>query len=184
MNLNKNSILLKLFGLLRCLLLKTYYINSLKSQGVYFVGKGVNFYIKNGNVKLGKRVRLSDYVHLQAYGKLEIGDYTTLNSFTRIIAFDQIVIGSNCAIASFVSILDHDHDFKFKDGQIVYDGYTQKGVFIGNNVWIGEKVTILKGVTVGDNVVIGANSLVNRDIQANCLAVGNPCKVVRFFKYE
>lgn len=49
---------------------------------------------------------------------------------------------------------------------------------IGNNVFIGMKSTILKGVHIGSNVVIGANSLVNKDIPDNCVAAGNPAKVI------
>lgn len=51
-------------------------------------------------------------------------------------------------------------------------------VVIGNNVFIGMKSTILKGVHIGNNVIIGANSLVNKDIPDNCVAAGNPCKVI------
>lgn len=49
---------------------------------------------------------------------------------------------------------------------------------IGNNVFLGMHSTILKGVHIGNNVIIGANSLVNKDIPDNCVAAGNPCKVV------
>ena len=184
MNVKKGSILLKLFGLMRCVFIKIYYIHSLKSEGFFFVGKGIKFFIDNGKVELGKRVRLSDFVHLHSSGELKIGRHTTLNSFSRIIAFDQIVIGSNCAIATFVTVLDHDHNFYFKDGQISYDGYIKKPVKIGSSVWIGDKVTILKGVTIGDNVIIGANSLVNKDIPSNCIASGVPCKVIRSLSEE
>lgn len=52
-------------------------------------------------------------------------------------------------------------------------------VRIGNNVWIGAGAVILPGVVVGDNTVIGAGSVVTKDIPANVIAVGNPCKVMR-----
>ncbi len=52
-------------------------------------------------------------------------------------------------------------------------------ITVGDNVWIGAKVCVLPGVTIGDNCVIGAGSVVNRDIPANSLAVGNPCRVVK-----
>ena len=52
------------------------------------------------------------------------------------------------------------------------------GVSIGNNVFIGMHSTILKGVHIGNNVIIGANSLVSKDIPDNCVAAGNPCKVI------
>ena len=50
---------------------------------------------------------------------------------------------------------------------------------IGNNVWLGANSVILPGVTVGENTVIGAGSVVTKDIPANVVAVGNPCRVLR-----
>jgi acetyltransferase-like isoleucine patch superfamily enzyme len=52
-------------------------------------------------------------------------------------------------------------------------------VKIGNNVWIGDKATILGGVTIGDNVIIGANSVVTHDVPSNCVAAGNPAKIIK-----
>ena len=52
-------------------------------------------------------------------------------------------------------------------------------VHIGKNCWIGAGVVIIPGVTIGDNSVIGAGSIVTKDIPANVVAVGNPCKVMR-----
>lgn len=40
-------------------------------------------------------------------------------------------------------------------------------------------VAILPGITIGDNTVIGAGSVITKDIPANVVAVGNPCKVVK-----
>ena len=53
------------------------------------------------------------------------------------------------------------------------------GITIGNNVWIGGNVVITPGINIGDNVVIGAGSVVTRDIPANVVAVGNPCRVIK-----
>ena len=52
-------------------------------------------------------------------------------------------------------------------------------VHIGRNCWIGAGALIMPGVTIGDNTVIGAGSVVTKDIPANVVAVGNPCKVMR-----
>ena len=52
-------------------------------------------------------------------------------------------------------------------------------VHIGKNCWLGAGVIVLPGVTIGDNSVIGAGSVVTKDIPANVVAVGNPCKVLR-----
>lgn len=48
-----------------------------------------------------------------------------------------------------------------------------------NNVWIGANVMILKGVHIGRNSLVGAGSVVTKDIPANVVAAGNPCKVIR-----
>ena len=52
-------------------------------------------------------------------------------------------------------------------------------VHIGRNVWIGAGAIIVPGVTIGDNSVIGAGSVVTKDVPANVVAVGNPCRVMR-----
>lgn len=52
-------------------------------------------------------------------------------------------------------------------------------ITIGNDVWIGGNVTILPGVSIGNGTTIGAGSVVVNDIPDHCIAVGNPCKVVR-----
>ncbi len=52
-------------------------------------------------------------------------------------------------------------------------------VHIGRNCWLGAGTIVLPGVTIGDNIVIGAGSVVARDIPANVVAVGNPCRVMR-----
>ncbi len=52
-------------------------------------------------------------------------------------------------------------------------------VHIGRNCWIGAGAIIMPGVTIGDNTVIGAGSIVTKDIPANVVAVGNPCRVMR-----
>ena len=52
-------------------------------------------------------------------------------------------------------------------------------IHIGRRCWIGAGAVILPGVTIGDNVIIGSGSVVTKDIPANTIAVGNPCKVLR-----
>ncbi len=52
-------------------------------------------------------------------------------------------------------------------------------IHIGRNCWLGAGAIVMPGVTIGDNTVIGAGSVVTKDIPANVVAVGNPCKVLR-----
>ena len=57
-------------------------------------------------------------------------------------------------------------------------------VRIGDGCWIGGGVIILPGVTIGKGSVIGAGSVVVKDIPEDCVAVGNPCKVIRKINKE
>jgi maltose O-acetyltransferase len=54
-----------------------------------------------------------------------------------------------------------------------------KPIAIGHRVWLGAGVVVVPGVTIGTNTTIGAGSVVTKDIPANCVAVGNPCRVLR-----
>lgn len=70
-------------------------------------------------------------------------------------------------------------------GHPVYTEYRLRGahfslpITIGDHVWVGANSVILPGVTIGENTVIGAGSVVTKDIPANVIAMGVPCRVVR-----
>lgn len=114
------------------------------------------FYTEFGkNIKLGKEVFINSCCRFQDNGGIEIGDGT--------------MIGSNVTIVT----LNHDLDPNLRRDAI------PKSVKIGKNVWIGSDCTILPGVTIGDNSVIGAGSVVVKSIPSNCVAVGNPAKVIK-----
>ena len=88
-----------------------------------------------------------------------------------------VTIGDDCFIGPNVSIYTacHSTDPVERNSRREW----AKPVTIGDNVWIGGSVTILPGVTIGSNVTIGAGSIVVKDIPDGCVAVGNPCRVVK-----
>lgn len=95
----------------------------------------------------------------------------TLVDDTHIYIGDCTMIGPNVTIATA--------------GHPIEPGLRSRGlqynmpVHIGKNCWLGAGVIVMPGVTIGDNTVIGAGSIVTRDIPANVVAVGNPCRVMR-----
>jgi acetyltransferase-like isoleucine patch superfamily enzyme len=126
-----------------------------------------------GRVKLGPGVG----VVTGPGAKLSIGDDTYITASSIIYCANEIEIGSGCAIAWNTTIIDTDfHHIYYPDGT---QNELTAPIRIGNKVWIGCNTTILKGVTIGDNAVIGANTLVNRDVPPNCLAVGNPMRIIQ-----
>ena len=88
-----------------------------------------------------------------------------------------VTVGDDCFIGPNVSIYTacHSTDPVERNSRREW----AKPVTIGDNVWIGGSVTILPGVTIGNNVTIGAGSVVVKDIPDGCVAVGNPCRVVK-----
>lgn len=89
----------------------------------------------------------------------------------KIILGDDVLIGPQCGFYTAIHSLDP---------KLRMEGYeAAQPVRVGNNVWFGGHVSVLPGVTIGDNSVIGAGSVVTRDIPANVLAWGNPCRAVR-----
>jgi acetyltransferase-like isoleucine patch superfamily enzyme len=85
-----------------------------------------------------------------------------------------IIIGDNVQIGPCVSIVSAGHDPSNYDLHL-----PSPPVTIGSNVWIGANSVILPGVNIGSNVIIGAGSIVNRDIPSDCVAVGNPCRMIK-----
>lgn len=84
---------------------------------------------------------------------------------------NDVFIGPNCSFYT----TNHALDVPRRN-----EGLEQvKPIAIGNNVWIGGNVVILQGVTIGDNTVIGAGSVVTKDIPSNCIAAGNPAKIIK-----
>jgi acetyltransferase-like isoleucine patch superfamily enzyme len=91
---------------------------------------------------------------------------TVIGAFTTIKIGDNVRCGANTLIT--------DSDWHPGDSRVG----PAKPVTIGNNVWLGINVIVLKGVEIGDNSVIGANSLVTKNIPANVIAAGSPCKEI------
>ncbi|MFZ2446303.1 MAG: acyltransferase [Syntrophobacteraceae bacterium] len=123
----------------------------------------------------------SGRILLQARGlgaEIRIGNGCASSNNISIIATQLISIGDDCLIGDNVVITDSDaHEI---DPVLRASGPgPSKPVFIGKNVWLGSRVMVMKGVTIGDNSVIGAMSLVNKSIPPNCVAAGNPAKVLR-----
>ena len=113
------------------------------------------------------------------YGKqIRVGKRFFANFSFTVLDEANVTIGDDCFFGPNVSIYTacHSTDPEERNSRKEW----ALPVTVGNNVWIGGAVTILPGVTIGDNVTIGAGSVVVKDIPSNCVAVGNPCRVVKY----
>lgn len=127
--------------------------------------------------KTGARFNIEQPFYCDYGYHIEIGEdfYSNVNLVIldgATVSFgDHVFIAPNCGFYT----AGHPLDVAQRNQGLEY----ARPIRVGHNVWIGAGVSVLPGVTIGDNCVIGAGSVVNRDIPANSVAVGNPCKVVK-----
>lgn len=112
------------------------------------------------------------------YGyNIEIGENFYANHNTVMLDCARITFGDNVFIAPNCGFhtAGHPIDFERRNQGLEY-GHS---ITVGDNVWIGAAVQVLPGVSIGSNVVIGSGSIAVKDIPDNCVAIGNPCRVLR-----
>lgn len=113
------------------------------------------------------------------YGdNIKVGKNFYANFNCVVLDVNTVTIGDNVMFAPNVQIYTAGHPLSVKERveEAVEFGLPIK---IGDNVWLGGGVIVCPGVTIGDNTVIGAGSVVTKNIPANVLAAGNPCRVIR-----
>lgn len=139
---------------------------------IYFrAGGDVEF--GNGVCLVGNVVPIEIVSHKGSH--ISIGDHTFINYGASITAYQQVKIGRHCLLGHHLRIVDrNEHGIEQRDV-----APPAAPVVIEDHVWIGAHTIILPGVCIGRNSAIGAGSVVTRDIPANCLAVGNPARVLR-----
>lgn len=127
--------------------------------------------------KIGKTFLIEAPVNF-AYGShIFIGD-NFYSNFNLVIVDDaDVFIGDNVKFAPnvVISTAGHPVDPALRLTQKLY----AFSVTIKNDVWLGSGVIVNPGVTIGENTVIGAGSIVTKDVPANVIAFGNPCRVFR-----
>jgi acetyltransferase-like isoleucine patch superfamily enzyme len=108
--------------------------------------------------------------------KIELGCNTAPGLAPRsyIQARNGIVLGANLRMGPGVGLISANHDFDDYDRWV-----PGEPIRIGDDVWIGMNTVLMPGIVIGNNVAIGASSTVTKNIPANSVAVGSPCRVIR-----
>ena len=111
----------------------------------------------------GRHIHFGDFV----YANFNL----TCVDDTDIYVGDRVMFGPNVTMAT----ANHPIAPELREKALQYN----KPIRIGRNCWLGAGVVVVPGVTIGENTVVGAGSVVTKDIPANVVAVGNPCRVLR-----
>lgn len=138
---------------------------------------GRNDIIRKLFCKTGENFIIEPPFHCDYGSNISIGNNFYSNFNLIILDCAKTEIGDNVLIGPNVGIYPAGHPVHHELRTPEYEFAFP--VHIGNNVWIGGSVVINPGITIGDNTVIGSGSVVTKDIPANVVAAGNPCKVIR-----
>lgn len=195
-----NKILLKLFNLPTTLNIKfspCFNRWLFKAKGVK-IGKNFNVMgsvsiVGNGKIVIGDNFCMTNGCFINPISsnlngtfftdspnaKISIGNNVGMSS-TRMWIHDSLSISNNVKIGAGVLLIDTDcHPINYEARRNSNEGTLSAPITIENDVWIGAQSIVLKGVTIGARSIIGAGSVVTKSIPADCIAAGNPCKVIR-----
>lgn len=127
--------------------------------------------------KTGENIYIEPSLKCDYGSNIYVGENFYANFDCVMLDVCPITIGDNTLFGPRVSLLTASHpiDADVRISALEFG----KPITIGNKVWLGGGVIVNPGVTIGDNCVIGSGAVVTKDIPANTIAVGNPCRVIR-----
>lgn len=140
---------------------------------------------------LSRNIKTCIYVGKKA--TLKLSNDVGISSSTLWVK-ESVSIGNSVAIGADCIIMDtdaHNLDWKIRCSEETneygesVDMVTAASapIVIEDNVLVGARCIILKGVTIGARSIIGSGSIVTKDIPSDCIAAGNPCKVIKSIVY-
>ena len=182
MSCYKNRIKLKSYGIQygRNCIIHGHLGIKLASNSIVQIGN--DFYMSSGNHINPLAKNIHGHICVNKDAKLYIGNNVGMSS-PVIWAHKSIKIGDNVKFGANVTVMDSDaHSMNYLHRRNLSVDMLHKAdaeIVIENDVFIGMNSVILKGVTIGARSVIGAGSVVTKSIPADCIAAGNPAKIIK-----
>jgi maltose O-acetyltransferase len=127
--------------------------------------------------KCGEDVHFANDFRCEFGFNITIGNHFFANYDCVILDCAEVMIGNDVLFGPRVGIYCANHATDAVERR--NGGCYAKPVTIGDDVWIGAGVHINPGVSIGSNSIIGSGSVVTKNIPANVIAAGNPCRVIR-----
>lgn len=175
-----NRVLLRLYGASIGKNLKIFnsILITIKPSGKLIIGQNCSIQSVSFFNPLIRGLYASIYVGSNA--TLILSDNVGISS-AAIWCANNISIGANTKVGAGCIIMDNDaHNLDYKLRYNSCDDISKsKPIKIGSDVLIGANSIILKGVTIGTRTIIGAGSVVTKDIPSDCIAAGNPCRILK-----
>ena len=131
-------------------------------------------------VRLGKGSVVKPFAVIQTSGgKVEFGTNCAVSSFCYVgSSYADIIVGDNVRIGPHVVLSGSTRNYRRKDKLITEQGFADKGIRIGNDVFIGAHSVLVDGCEIGDGAVIGVGSVVTGKVAPYAIVFGTPAKVI------
>jgi len=149
--------------------------NSTKGRLILVLFRIANFGTKNKFYKMVSipyRLFYTVFVEwilgVELQWKTKAGKGLTLYHGQALVVNGGTILGSKCTLRHCTTIGNKQLD----------NGTYSNAPIIGNNVDIGSNVCIIGGIHIGNNVKIGSGTVVTKDLPDNCIAVGNPARII------
>ena len=153
--------------------------NLFLSKDVRFRGNVIFDLRLGGVIKVGENTVLHEGVILESHGGfIEIGNNCSVNPYCVLYGHGGLKIGNYVRIATHSVFIPSNHNYIDKNVFIHFQGSTNLGIVIEDDVWIGCGSRILDGVSIGRGVVIGAGSVVSKSLESYGVYVGVPAKKI------
>lgn len=124
-----------------------------------FVGRGTILSCKDGDIDLGEYANIGVYCNISSNSRIRIGS--------------KVLIGPHCSLFATA------HNIDLADRSVLEQGWTARGIEIGDGAWLGAGVTVLDGCNIGRGAVVGAGAVVTKSVPAMTVAAGVPARAIR-----
>lgn len=132
----------------------------------------------------GVSINVRDGAFVTHITKIDMHPTSFIGRCADVNAAGGLKIGENVGFAPHIIIRTVNHEYDNRDALKNRHSFKFAPVEIGDGAWIGAQSVILPGVKIGDFAVVGAGSVVTKDIPAEHVAVGNPCKVIKKIRFK
>ncbi len=151
----------------------------------------------------GSTIRRRSRIDVFPWNRFEIGDLTTIEDFTTVnngsgdvilgnrvrvgigsVIIGPVIMGNGSGLGQHVFVCGFNHGYKDAKKNSSIQPLDIRPVSIEEEAHIGANSVVLAGITVGKRSQVGAGSVVTKDVPPFCIAVGNPCRVIKKFNPE
>ena len=133
--------------------------------------RGAYYHLTLRAFDLSSRISFGSFF---AHPEASIGKNVYVGSYCIL---GRVAIGDGTLLASGVQMLSGGRQhMRDTEGQ-AFSGGEFVQLTIGSNSWIGAAATVM--ADVGSRTTVGAGSVVTKPIPDDCVAVGNPARVIK-----